>query len=101
MNVNIFAVQGRQQEMDLMKIDRISRQDQIHNANLLKQMAFLCQTVPRSGRPEICRRQEDNIKMEAATTTKMGEGFTNEQQAREQENEEMMDGLDNEFAGNQ
>ena len=90
MIVNMFAVKG------LMKIDRISRQDQIHNANLLKQMAFLCQTVPRSGRPEICRRQEDNKKMEAAMTTKMGEGFRNEQQTREQENEEMIYGLENE-----
>ena len=41
---------------------------------------------------ESCRRQEDYKKMEEAMTTKMEEGFRNEQQAREQAQKEIMDG---------
>ena len=42
---------------------------------------------------ESCRRQEDYKKMEEAMTTKMEGGFRNEQQAGEQAQKEIMDGL--------
>ena len=45
---------------------------------------------------ESCRRQEDYTKTEEAMTTKMEEGFRNEQHAREQAQKEIMDGLENE-----
>ena len=83
------------------EIDRTTRMDQIHNADLLKQMALLCQTVQSLGKQmqevhnmgkqmqdgfsaESCRRQEDYKNMEAAMTAKMDEGFKNEEKARQQ-----------------
>ena len=45
---------------------------------------------------ESCRRQEDYKKMEEAMTTKMEEGFRNEEQARQQIQKEIMAGLKNE-----
>ena len=93
--------------------DLTARQDQIHNGDLLKQMTLLCQTVQSLGwqmqevqnlgkqmqdgfATESCRSQEDYKKMEAAMTTKMEEGFRNEEQARQQAQKEIMAGLKNE-----
>ena len=93
--------------------DRTARQDQIHNADLFKQMTLFCQTVQSWGRQmqevqnvgkqmqdgfatESCRRQEDYKKMEAAMTIKMDEGFKNEEKARQQTQKEIMAELENE-----
>ena len=77
----------RHQEMDLMRQTEL---DQIHNADLLKQMTLSCQTVQNLGRQmqevqnlgkqmqdgsatESSRRQEDYRKMDVAMTAKMEE----------------------------
>ena len=71
-------------------------------------MTLLCQMVQSLGRQMQVvptnafygfaaeRSREDYNKMELAMTAKMEEGFRNEQQAREQEQKEIMAGLKNE-----
>ena len=93
--------------------DRTARLDHIHNADLLKQMTLLRQTVQSLERQmqevqnlgkqiqdgfatESCRRQENYKKTKAAMTAKMDEGLRNEEQARQQTQKEIMAGLKNE-----
>ena len=90
-----------------------ARQEQNQNADLLQQMTLLCQTIQNLSKQmqegfaaertrrqqdfdiESQKRRDDYNNMERTMTAKMEEGFRNEQQARQQAQEEIMNGLKN------
>ena len=110
-DVQSDSMAERHQQMDLMRQTELIDRTKFTIPICQKQMTLLCQTVQSLGRQmqevqnlgeqmqdgfatESCRRQEDYIKMEEAMTTKMEEGFRNEQQAREQARKEIMVQID-------